>query len=169
MAFDGPVARSARPQRGQLPGRPPRMTCRRTGAGTTEDAEGRTGCGIRVHSAFQSSRCAYRRNPASREAGGTRNAPPGHSAGAAECGAAWTADARRGASDPVAEPLVFLPELLVGQGEDLDLPGVGLDLILEFADLGGVVAFAVPALAGERGGAVAEPGLLRFRRWSSRR
>jgi hypothetical protein len=31
MALDGPVARSARPKRGQLPGRPPRMTCRRTG------------------------------------------------------------------------------------------------------------------------------------------
>lgn len=54
------------------------------------------------------------------------------------------ADARRGAFDPVAEPLVFLPELLAGQGDDLDLLGVGLDLILEFADLGGVVAFALP-------------------------
>jgi hypothetical protein len=68
------------------------------------------------------------------------------------------ADAGGCAFDSAAEPLVFLLEFLVGQGEDLDLPGVGLDLVFEFADLRGVAAFAVLDFAGERGGPVAELG-----------
>jgi hypothetical protein len=49
--------------------------------------------GICAHSAFRSSpvRPSPTRDPASRGAGGARNAPPGHSAGPAECGAARTA------------------------------------------------------------------------------
>jgi hypothetical protein len=79
------------------------------------------------------------------------------------------ADARGGASGPVAEPLVFLPEFLVGKGEGLDLPGVGLDLVPGFGELRGAAAFAVVDLAGERrpgrgAGRVRLPGLRR-RSW----
>ncbi len=68
------------------------------------------------------------------------------------------ADAWCGVFDLVAQPLVFLFEFLVSQGKDLDLPGVGLDLVFEFADLRGMVTFTVLDLAGERGCPVAEPG-----------
>lgn len=68
------------------------------------------------------------------------------------------ADARCGVFDLVAQPVVFLFEFLVGHGEDLDLPGVGLDLVFEFCDLRGMVTFTVLDLAGERDGPVAELG-----------
>ena len=39
------------------------MKCRRTGPEPRKTRKGGPKCGIRVHSAFQSSRCAHRRNP----------------------------------------------------------------------------------------------------------
>jgi hypothetical protein len=68
------------------------------------------------------------------------------------------ADAGSCALDVAAEPLVSSLSSWFGQGEDLDLPGVGLDLVLKFGDLCGVVASAVLDLASEHGGPVAELG-----------
>ena len=87
-----PAAISARPQHRQLPSRTPGMTCRHSRPESRKGAERRAGirnlCPFRIPVL---PRAPITRDPASRGAGGARNAPPGHSAGPAECGAARTA------------------------------------------------------------------------------
>ena len=87
-----PAAISARPQHRQLPSRTPGMTCRHSRPESRKGVERRAGirnlCPFRIPVL---PRAPITRDPASRGAGGARNAPPGHSAGPAECGAARTA------------------------------------------------------------------------------
>jgi hypothetical protein len=104
-ALRGPVANARedprrvgcwkRPQRGQLPSRTPCMTYRRSRPGSRRGAERRAGIRNLRPLRIPPPAASIARNPASRETGGARNAPPGHSAGAAERDAAWTESARQ--------------------------------------------------------------------------